>query len=131
MAVLVVVQSRCLKLPVASIQLEPMESSAYRHMQHPSSQYLLQRTLVIRVYPQQLLLLPSVLHFLYSPLTAATIPIHLLQGFFSASKNISVSSNTILSTPTVANVPNSMIYHIGLISGIVTASIIALCAYLL
>ena len=44
---------------------------------------------------------------------------------FSASKNIHVPSATSLSTPTsVANVPGSMIYHIGLTSGIVAASIV-------
>ena len=43
---------------------------------------------------------------------------------FFRSKNIHVPSTTILSTPTVVNVPSSMIYHISLISGVVAASIV-------
>ena len=43
---------------------------------------------------------------------------------FFASRNIHVPSVTIVSTPIAANAPGSMIYHIGLISGIVAASII-------
>ena len=47
-------------------------------------------------------------------------------GVFSTS-NMHLSSTTtniILSTPTVANVPGSLIHHIGLISGVVAASVI-------
>ena len=63
----------------ASIQLELAKPSAYQRMQHLPSQYLSQCTLVIRVYPQSSLLPPSVHHFLYSPLTAATNRIYFLE----------------------------------------------------